>query len=405
MLWLLCCLPVLTGCIGEEDYANDPVGNFEQLWKIIDEQYCFLEAKGIDWDAVHDKYSPLIIPTMSNDDLFDILSQMLYILKDGHVNLSSAKRTSFYDEWYQGYDWNYREDILYQTYLGSASTGYYTSAGLKYKIFDNNIGYIRYESFSSGVGDGNLDEVLLYLATCNGLIIDVRDNGGGNLTNSTRIAARFTNEKTLTGYIQHKTGPGHNDFSKMEPIYLEPSNSIRWQKKVIILTNRRCYSATNDFVNAIIDDYFNSFEIRKYYINKYEQPYYGVLSYLYDIGYTFEYELLQEAHLQDSFDSATGSVDVKKFAEDGVVHVYSNETGKDVAQIPLTKLSELEKEVKDFVEYKLSTYKVTNPTKRSDLVPKSIYAFDIPDEIARVKRYKEYAEYCLKQLEQMQKEG
>ena len=33
---------------------------------------------------------------------------------------------------------------------------------------------------------------------------------------------------------------------------------------------------TNDFVNAIIDDYFNSFEIRKYYINKYEQPYYAV---------------------------------------------------------------------------------------------------------------------------------
>lgn len=68
---------------------------------------------------------------------------------------------------------------------------------------------------------------------------------------------------------------------------------------------------TNDFVNAIIDDYFNSFEIRKYYIDEYEQPYYGVLSYLHDIGYTVEYELLQEAHLQDSFDSATGSVDVK----------------------------------------------------------------------------------------------
>lgn len=126
---------------------------------------------------------------------------------------------------------------------------------------------------------------------------------------------------------------------------------------------------------------------------------------IFSIGYTVEYELLPEAHLQDSFDSATGSVDVKKFAEDGVVHVYSNETGKDVAQIPLTKLSELEKEVKDFVEYKLSTYKVANPTKRSALLPKSIYAFDIPNEITRVKRYKEYAEYCLKQLEQMQEEG
>ena len=51
MLWLLCCLPVVTGCIREEEYANDPVGNFEQLWKIIDERYCFLEEKGIDWAA------------------------------------------------------------------------------------------------------------------------------------------------------------------------------------------------------------------------------------------------------------------------------------------------------------------------------------------------------------------
>lgn len=251
ILLLFCCLPILTGCIREDEYSNDPMGNFEQLWKTIDQKYCFLEAKGIDWDAVHEEYKNLIIPTMTNDDLFDVLSNMLYILKDGHVNLSSAKRVSYYDAWYQGYDWNYREDILYQYYLGSASKDYYTAAGMKYKIFDNNIGYIRYESFSDGIGNGNLDEILLYLAPCNGLIIDVRDNGGGNLTNSTRIAARFTNEKVLTGYISHKTGTGHNDFSTPEPIYLEPSNSIRWQKKVVILTNRRCYSATNDFVNLM----------------------------------------------------------------------------------------------------------------------------------------------------------
>lgn len=103
ILLLLCCLPIQTGCIGEDDYADDPVGNFEQLWKIIDERYCFLDSKGIDWDAVHEKYSKLIVPGMSNDDLFDKLSEMLYILKDGHVNLSSAKRVSYYDAWYQGY--------------------------------------------------------------------------------------------------------------------------------------------------------------------------------------------------------------------------------------------------------------------------------------------------------------
>ena len=55
----------------------------------------------------------------------------------------------------------------------------------------------------------------------------------------------------MTGYIQHKTGKGHNDFSDPTPIYVEPSNSIRWQKKVVVLTNRHSYSATNDFVNSM----------------------------------------------------------------------------------------------------------------------------------------------------------
>lgn len=248
---LLCCMSFVTSCIEEDKFADDPIGNFNQLWKIIDESYCFLEDKGIDWDAVYKKYRPQITPAMTNEDLFDKLSEMLYVLKDGHVNLASTSRVSYYDEWYQGFPWNYREDILHDYYLGKASTDYRISAGMKYKIFDNNIGYIRYESFSSGIGNGNLDEILSYLSVCNGLIIDVRDNGGGNLTNSSRIAARFTNKKVLTGYIKHKTGKGHNDFSAPEPIYLDPSNSIRWQKKVVILTNRRCYSATNDFVNAM----------------------------------------------------------------------------------------------------------------------------------------------------------
>lgn len=238
-------------CIREEEATDTPQGNFEALWKIIDERYCFLEYKQIDWDAVYNKYSKLITNTMSSEGLFEVLGNMLNELQDGHVNLASAHNVSYYDAWYQDYPRNFREDIVEDTYLGKASTDYRTAAGVKYKILEDNIGYMRYESFSSGIGDGNLDEILSYLAVCNGLIIDVRSNGGGNVTNSTRIASRFTNKKVLTGYILHKTGKGHNDFSDPYPIELEPSNSIRWQKKVVVLTNRRSYSATNDFVNQM----------------------------------------------------------------------------------------------------------------------------------------------------------
>ena len=247
---LLCilCLPLLLGgCIREEEYDNTPQGNFDALWTIIDEQYCFLDYKQIDWDAVYDRYRPLITPDMSGDGLFEVLGNMLAELKDGHVNLSSASNTARYWNWYLDYPRNFNEALV-ESYLGR---DYRIGGGASYTILDDNIGYIYYGDFSSGIGEGNLDEMLLYLSICNGLIIDVRGNGGGNLTTATKLAARFTNDKVLTGYILHKTGKGHSDFSDPEPIYLEPSNSIRWQKPVVVLVNRHAYSATNDFINSM----------------------------------------------------------------------------------------------------------------------------------------------------------
>jgi hypothetical protein len=55
----------------------------------------------------------------------------------------------------------------------------------------------------------------------------------------------------LVGYIQHKTGKGHSDFSEPYPKYIEPSTRLRFQKPVVVLTNRKCFSTTNDFVNAM----------------------------------------------------------------------------------------------------------------------------------------------------------
>ena len=240
-----------SSCIREDIQGNSPEANFESLWKIIDEQYCFLDYKhetyGLDWDEVHTRYAKRISSSMSWESLFEVLSEMVNELRDGHVNLSSSLGTSQYREWFDAYPRNF-SDSIQNNYL---KKDYIITSGLTYQILENNIGYIYCESFSDGIGDGNLDQMLKKLEICDGLIIDVRDNGGGNLTNSSRIAARFTNSKILTGFIQHKTGTGHSDFSKPEPIYLEPSNSIRWQKKVVILTNRRCYSATNDFVNLM----------------------------------------------------------------------------------------------------------------------------------------------------------
>lgn len=199
-------------CIREDISGNSPEDNFEALWKIIDEQYCFLEYKnqeyGLDWDEVHERYAKRITSSMGSEALFEVLSEMVNELRDGHVNLSSAQATSQYREWFDAYPRNF-SDSIQSNYLGK---DYINSSGLTYQILENNIGYVYCSSFSDGIGDGNLNETLDKLAICDGLIIDVRNNGGGNLTTAQKLAARFTNEKVLVGYMCHKTGPGHNDF-------------------------------------------------------------------------------------------------------------------------------------------------------------------------------------------------
>jgi hypothetical protein len=236
-----------SGCVDEEEYSDTPQGNFEALWKIIDEHYCFLDYKqqeyGLDWDAVYNKYKVRVDESMTDMQLFEVLTQMLAELRDGHVNLSASHDYGRYWSWFEDYPTNF-SDTLYRRYMG---TDYKIASSLRYRILDDNIGYVRYESFQSSIGSGNLDEVLMYLALCRGLIIDIRENGGGDLTNAEKLAARFTNERTLVGYIQHKTGKGHSDFSTMEPRYLEPASGLRWQKPVVVLTNRHVYSAANEF--------------------------------------------------------------------------------------------------------------------------------------------------------------
>jgi len=244
----------LSACVDEEyPSANTPSDNFEALWQLIDEHYCFFDYKqqaiGVDWQEVHDRYRPQVHDGMTTLQLFEVLCNMLAELRDGHVNLSAAwdfgRNWSFYED----YPDNYNAELV-DDYLGKGND-YSIAASLKYRILDDNIAYVRCESFEDGFGDGNLSNMLAQLAGCNGLILDIRDNGGGLMTEARRLAARFTNEKTLVGYVSHKTGKGHSDFSALEPEYISPSSGVRWQKPAVVLTNRAVFSAANDFVKAV----------------------------------------------------------------------------------------------------------------------------------------------------------
>lgn len=250
---LSCSLFSFSSCSFVESEYRDGSNEqcFEALWRLMDEHYCFFDYKkqelGVDWDEVHARYSRQVNEDMNNAQLFEVLCNMIGELKDGHVNISSSfdygRNWSFYED----YPLNYNDSIV-NLYLGN---DYQMASSLKYNILDDNIGYVRCESFADGIGSGNVDAMLYKLTICRGVIIDVRGNGGGMLSQAEMLASHFTDHRILIGYISHKTGKGRNQFSSPKAQYLEPTGGILWQKPVVVLTNRGCYSATNDFVKCM----------------------------------------------------------------------------------------------------------------------------------------------------------
>lgn len=245
----------LTSCLDDDSLEQDNtyVGNFEACWKAMDEHYCFFREKNVDWDSVHAAYLPLFRDSV-NDVIteFVLMSKMLAEVRDGHVNLYSPFNTSRYWAWFEDYPQNFDENLLLRHYLG---TNYWIASGMYFGMFKDSVAYVRYPSFSATVGETNLDYVLTLLRSAKGLIIDVRDNGGGALTNVPILANRFCTQKQVYSYMMHKTGKGHDDFSDPEPIYLEPQKGrVNWDasvQPVVVLTNRSCYSACNNFVAAM----------------------------------------------------------------------------------------------------------------------------------------------------------
>ena len=250
-LFALLSVVLLNSCVKEDTYADNPQGNFEALWHIIDEHYCFLTIKqqeyGLDWNEVHARYQRQINAQMTETQLFEVLGNMLAELRDGHVNLYSSFDVARNWSWHENYPAN-MYDTLITRYLGR---NFRMASGLRYCLLDDNVGYLRCATFNQALGEGNLDQIFSYFLPARGLIIDVRSNPGGLISSAEQLAARVTHVPLLVGYMQHKTGRRHDDFSALQEQWLKPSRGIRWQKPVVILTNRGVYSAANEFVKCM----------------------------------------------------------------------------------------------------------------------------------------------------------
>lgn len=241
---------ILCACHPEPDYKMlSATDNLDLLWRTLDEHYCFFGEKDIDWEEIHRQYTDSLClhTSMTQDEFFTLCASMLNELKDGHVNLASSFNTSYYRRWWTDYPQDFDLRCLQQYYL---DFDYLQTSGISYKFMPDSIGYMYYPSFAYNVGETNLDYILYYFRNSKALIIDIRDNGGGMLTNIDTFVGRFISKDMTGAFISHKTGPGHDEFSDPYPVVYKPCEKGRvsyLDRPIMLLTNRSCFSAANSF--------------------------------------------------------------------------------------------------------------------------------------------------------------
>lgn len=222
---------------------DNPRAIFEKLWTDVHNRYSFFEEKQIDWEAIKAIYSPLIHENMDPIEFFDILGDMLAELQDGHVNLLSTFNRSRNWSWYEGFSLYYDEQLIYDEYL---KNNYRIIGPFHAQTVDNML-YVNYRSFERTVKEQHMDEIIRLMQFHDGLIIDVRSNGGGSQQNGLNIASRLTDEELIYARQRFKTGPSRTDFTPWAPLRITPHSGEKYLGKVAILTNRRSYSATTFF--------------------------------------------------------------------------------------------------------------------------------------------------------------
>ncbi|HNX65723.1 MAG TPA: S41 family peptidase [Bacteroidales bacterium] len=230
-------------CIFTREPAPTPTSTFNYMWSAINEKYALFGYKCLNWDSVKTKYQSMINDDMSDDRLFVVLSMMLDELKDGHANLQSSFNRSRSWDWFLDFPQNYNRTIQQRNYLGR---DYMITGGIEHRMIDS-VGYLYIPSFEKPITDKDVDYILNRYKNSSGLIIDIRNNGGGNAKNIFRLASRIVDEKIYVYSSWFKNGPGADDFGKEIKVSVEPSSRIHYKGTVIVLTNRACYSAANRF--------------------------------------------------------------------------------------------------------------------------------------------------------------
>ncbi|MFE7189928.1 S41 family peptidase [Kitasatospora sp. NPDC057541] len=253
---------------------QDALAVFDRFWANFEENYPFFAAKGIDWQARGAQARAGITPQTDTDTLQGILAGLLEPLGDAHTALGRKRADGGYGLVFGGQrpgtqdpDDETREQagraVAAQLVAPEQTFG---RGRLGVGELPGGIGYLRVSAFDGYVADAPhqakeaeldraLDALLAHPDRLNGLVIDLRLNGGGSDALGLRIASRLTDRPFLAYRKVARNDPADpTAFTRPDPITVRPAaGATRYTGPIALLTAGSTVSAGETFTQAMAE--------------------------------------------------------------------------------------------------------------------------------------------------------
>ena len=243
-------LPICTRLIGGKVYV-DGVYNDKLTEKGVKRGMEISKIDGVDAVAyAKQKVFPLIsssTPQWTEHEAFD--SDMLTAKRDAAqitLELKAADGSA--------------QELTFQNYGSYKWQSYPQKPDLAFKVLDGNIGYLQISSFNNSDIREQFDNIFTEILKTKALIIDLRDNGGGNSGNGDYILSHLSNDSIRKGewdtpqYRPAFASWGMKvDNYKGEGEYLHPAKGKpHYTKPIVTLINRGTFSCAEDFTSSLV---------------------------------------------------------------------------------------------------------------------------------------------------------
>jgi C-terminal processing protease CtpA/Prc len=228
-----------------EEISNNQQKVFEILWNDFDRNYAGFTVRNIDWDSVYNTTMDTINIGISEDNFQKIVIDILLSFKDIHVGFVNPNGVQVV---YNATNPNSSNRIVsIDRYIDSPSENRIFKWG---QITNENIGYIHIKTFNESLflDFRQIDALISQFSTTDGLILDVRDNGGGAPASAYLVASRFIDSSIIAIKTRFRNGSNHNDFDAPLLLTIEPKGPVQYLKPVVILMNKSSQSAAELFI-------------------------------------------------------------------------------------------------------------------------------------------------------------